>query len=61
VLLDVCLPDADGRDLAERLVHEGGVAVLLTSSRDDIEGGADALGFIPKDRLSGASIRELVE
>lgn len=61
VLLDVGLPDHDGRDLAKRLVREGGAAVLLTSSRDDIDGGSDALGFIPKDRLSGAAIRELVE
>jgi DNA-binding NarL/FixJ family response regulator len=60
VLLDVGLPDCDGRDLAGRLGTNGGLAVLLISSRDDIEAGADALGFIPKDRLSGAAIRSLL-
>ena len=60
VLLDVNLPDCDGRDLAGRLCQEVEVAVLLISSRDDIDREAPALGFIPKDRLSGRSIAELL-
>lgn len=66
VLLDVGLPDVDGFDLAERLVHErlregGDPVVVLTSSR---EAGAyrirlertAAAGFIAKDELSRAAI-----
>lgn len=60
VLLDVGLPDCDGRDLAGRLCETVGVSVLLVSSRDDVEGDFDALGFIPKDRLSGRAIEELL-
>jgi DNA-binding NarL/FixJ family response regulator len=61
VLLDVNLPDGDGRDIAGRLCEEAGVAVLLISSRDDIDGEAPAIGFIPKDRLSGSSIAEALD
>ena len=61
VLVDVGLPDCDGRDLAESLGAEPNeVAVLLISSRDDVESGEEALGFIPKDRLSGRAIAELL-
>ena len=60
VLVDVGLPDCDGRDLAERLVTGGEPAVLLISSRDDVESDGEALGFIPKDRLSGRAIAELL-
>ena len=60
VLVDVGLPDCDGRDLAERLGTERKLAVLLISSRDDVESGGEALGFIPKDRLSGRAITELL-
>jgi CheY-like chemotaxis protein len=65
VLVDVGLPDCDGRDLAERLGAESldaerRLAVLLISSRDDVESGGEALGFIPKDRLSGRAIAELL-
>jgi DNA-binding NarL/FixJ family response regulator len=60
VLVDVGLPDCDGRDLAERLGTSTHVAVLLISSRDDVESGGEALGFIPKDRLSGRAITELL-
>ena len=60
VLVDVGLPDCDGRDLAERLGAQPHLEVLLISSRDDIENGAGSLGFIPKDRLSGDAIRSLM-
>jgi DNA-binding NarL/FixJ family response regulator len=60
VLVDVGLPDCDGRDLAEELAAQPHVLVLLISSRDDVESGGEALGFIPKDRLSGTAIAELL-
>jgi DNA-binding NarL/FixJ family response regulator len=60
VLVDVGLPDCDGRDLAERLGAGGEPAVLLISSRDDVESDGEALGFIPKDRLSGRAISGLL-
>ena len=61
ILVDVGLPDCDGRDLAELLGNaEPHVEVLLISSRDDVESGGEALGFIPKDRLSGRAIAELL-
>jgi DNA-binding NarL/FixJ family response regulator len=59
-LVDVGLPDCDGRDLARELNGDPRLEVLLISSRDDIESGGEPLGFIPKDRLSGASIVELL-
>ena len=60
VLVDVGLPDCDGRDLAARLGAEPHVMVLLISSRDDVESDGEALGFIPKDRLSAEAITELL-
>lgn len=60
VLVDVGLPDCDGRDLAEQLGAQPHLEVLLISSRDDIESGGTALGFIPKDRLSGQAIKALL-
>jgi two-component system, NarL family, nitrate/nitrite response regulator NarL len=62
VLLDVQLPDGDGRELASRI--DGPTRVVLTSSRSRAELGEDpeelgACGFVPKDELSAASIREL--
>jgi DNA-binding NarL/FixJ family response regulator len=59
-LVDVGLPDCDGRDLARELNGDPRLEVLLISSRDDIESGIDQLGFIPKDRLSGPAIVELL-
>jgi DNA-binding NarL/FixJ family response regulator len=64
VLLDVALPDASGFDVAERLA--GTARVVLTSSRDPADLGrrlrrTSALGFVPKDSLSGARLHELLE
>lgn len=60
VLVDVGLPDCDGRDLADELGANARVAVVLISSRDDVESGGEALGFIPKDRLSGRAIKAMM-
>ena len=64
VLLDIALPDISGFDVAERLTPE--TKVILTSSRQQSDLGrrvrqSGALGFIPKDHLSGDSLRELLE
>ena len=53
-----------GFDVAERLTPE--TKVILTSSRQQSDLGrrvrhSGALGFIPKDHLSGDSLRELLE
>jgi DNA-binding NarL/FixJ family response regulator len=65
VLLDVALPDTNGFDVAERLAG-GPSKVILTSSREQRDLGrrvrsSGALGFIPKDRLSGPALTELLE
>ena len=64
VLLDVQLPDCSGLDLVPLLRPLA--EVLLVSSRDraDIAGRvarSDALGFIPKDELSGAAVSAALE
>lgn len=65
VLLDIALPDTSGFEVAEQL--SGGPAnVVLTSSREQRDlgsrlGRSGALGFVPKDRLSGAALHELLE
>jgi DNA-binding NarL/FixJ family response regulator len=64
VLLDIALPDTNGFDVAERLAG-GPSKVILTSSREQRDlgrrlGRSGALGFVPKDRLSGASLNELL-
>lgn len=66
VLLDVFLPDVSGIDVASDLTHRGLGAVVLTSSRDGLDFGAlvdesGALGFIPKAKLSGASLAALLD
>lgn len=65
VLLDVALPDTNGFDVAERLAG-GPSKVILTSSRAQRDLGrrvrsSGALGFIPKDRLSGPALAALLE
>ena len=65
VLLDVMLPDAMGFDVVPSLRALGSFAIVLTSSRDRSDYGSrieksGADGFIPKDELSGAGLREFV-
>jgi DNA-binding NarL/FixJ family response regulator len=65
VLLDVALPDTNGFDLAARLAG-GPSKVILTSSREQRDLGSrvrssGALGFVPKDRLSGLALAELMD
>ena len=65
VLLDVALPDTNGFDVAERLAG-GPSKVILTSSREQRDLGrrvraSGALGFVPKDRLSGQALTDLLE
>jgi DNA-binding NarL/FixJ family response regulator len=64
VLLDVALPDTSGFEVAERLA---GVPskVILISSRERRDFGervrrSGALGFVSKDRLSGAALHALL-
>jgi DNA-binding NarL/FixJ family response regulator len=65
VLLDIGLPDVEGFDVARVLAADGPPPfVVLTSSREAGAYGprlssSQALGFIPKDELSGAAIRAL--
>jgi DNA-binding NarL/FixJ family response regulator len=64
VLLDVALPDTSGFDVAEQLANAPSKVILISSrerrdfGRRVIESGA--LGFIPKDRLSGAALNALI-
>jgi DNA-binding NarL/FixJ family response regulator len=67
VLLDIGLPDVEGFEVARVLATDGPPPlVVLTSSRDHRAYGrrvtnGDALGFIPKEQISGAAIRALVD
>ena len=67
VLLDIGLPDIEGFEVATTLAANGPPPwVVLTSSRDARAYGrrltnGHALGFIPKERISGAAIRALVD
>jgi DNA-binding NarL/FixJ family response regulator len=64
VLLDVHLPDLDGFELTERLQSlDDPPKVILTSSRHDYSaavGSTAALGFVPKDELSGDALAALL-
>lgn len=66
VLLDVQLPDANGFDIARSLgATADAPIVVMTSTRDIADYGArlaasGARGFIPKSRLSGRMLAELV-
>ena len=67
VLLDIGLPDIEGFDVARALAINGPPPwVVLTSSRDARAYGrrltnGHSLGFVPKERISGAVIRALVD
>jgi two-component system response regulator EvgA len=67
VLLDIGLPDIEGFEVARALAADGPPPwVVLTSSRDARAYGrrlstGHFLGFIPKERISGAAIRALVD
>jgi DNA-binding NarL/FixJ family response regulator len=62
VLLDVHLPDASGFDIVSRLPAR---AVVLISTHDgqdyaELIARSGARGFLPKDKLCGASLEALV-
>jgi DNA-binding NarL/FixJ family response regulator len=67
VLVDIGLPDGDGFSLTEQLVAmPWAIHVVLISSEADratvlaaVRAGADS--FVPKDELSGAALRQLIE
>jgi DNA-binding NarL/FixJ family response regulator len=64
VLLDVHLPDLDGFEVTERLqALDDPPKVVLTSSRHDYStavGSTPAVGFVPKDELSGEALQALL-
>lgn len=66
VLLDICLPDFDGFEMARRLAAEDyRPVIVLTSTRDASDYGgriaaSPAAGFLPKDELSGAAMRRFL-
>jgi DNA-binding NarL/FixJ family response regulator len=66
VLLDVQLPDRDGFAVAKALTAADGPAVVLISSREADDYGrrvecSGARGFIPKSKLSAATLAALLE
>ncbi|WP_019876239.1 response regulator transcription factor [Sporichthya polymorpha] len=65
ILLDMNLPDIDGREVARRLqTEESEAVVILISTRDAAHGrrlaAGLAAGYLPKDQLSLGAILELV-
>jgi CheY-like chemotaxis protein len=66
VLLDIQLPDVDGFEVARRLAgQEHGPVIVLTSTREASDYGGQvaaspAAGFLPKDQLSGAAMRQFL-
>jgi two-component system response regulator EvgA len=67
ILLDVHLPDLDGFDVAARLATGSeSPRVVITSSRDASDFGplierSGALGFVPKNELSGEALAALLD
>lgn len=67
VLIDIGLPDVEGFAVAHDLAVDGPPPhVVLTSSRDARAYGrrlksGDFVGFLPKEQVSGAAIRALVD
>jgi DNA-binding NarL/FixJ family response regulator len=67
VLMDVQLPGMDGFAVTEQLLASNrDLPVVLISTRDRADYGrliaeSGARGFVSKDELSGASLRELLE
>jgi DNA-binding NarL/FixJ family response regulator len=67
VLLDVCLPDTTGFEIAAKLTANGkGPNVVLTSSRDAADFGSlvtesGARGFLAKADVSGAALAALLK
>ncbi len=67
VLLDIGLPDLEGFEVARVIAADGPPPfIVLTSSREAAAYGprlasSRVLGFIPKDDLSGAAIRALLD
>jgi DNA-binding response OmpR family regulator len=66
VLLDIGLPDFDGFEVAKRLaVQDDPPVIVLTSTRDASDYGgriaaSPAAGFLPKDQVSGAALRQFL-
>ena len=66
VLLDIRLPDVDGYEVSRRLVDSSGrPAVVLVSTLDAVDVGPRAVasgarGFVTKSRLSGDTLRRLL-
>ena len=66
VLLDVQLPDVDGFGVARVLCAERWApAIVLTSTRDRVDYGeriddSGALGFLPKEQVSGEALADLL-
>jgi CheY-like chemotaxis protein len=67
VLADIGLPDGDGFDLARQLrAMPWPPRVVLISTDSDATNGptarrAGAIDFLPKDELSGATLRRLID